>query len=187
MAKKLVTGDESRQAILRGVNALADMVVSTPGPKGRPVAIERPIGPPIITKDGVTVADNIQLADPIENMGAQLVCEAASKTVHTAGDGTTTAVLLARAIVREGARVIAAGASPVAIKTGIDAAIRVVITTLQKFRQLITGDMIARVGTVSANGDKQIGSLLAEAMQKVGKDGVITIEESRTMDTTRSR
>src|SRR5579864_9373694 len=185
MAKQIVTGENSRQAILRGVNILADAVKITLGPKGRNAVIEKKFGAPIITKDGVTVAKEIELQDPLENMGAQMVREVASKTSDVAGDGTTTATLLAQAIFREGVRMITAGASPVAIKSGIDKAVAIAVEALKKIRHLVTGDeQITQVGTISANGDKQIGSLLADAMQKVGPDGIITIEESRTMETT---
>src|SRR5256712_8074578 len=184
MAKQIVTGENSRQAILRGVNALADAVKITLGPKGRNAVIEKKFGAPIITKDGVTVAKEIELQDPLENMGAQMVREVASKTSDVAGDGTTTATVLAQAVFREGVRTVAAGASPMALKRGIELAIEVVIEEIKKLSRDVKGDMIAQVGTISANTDKQVGSLIAEAMRKVGKDGVITVEESRTMETT---
>jgi chaperonin GroEL len=184
MAKQIVTGENSRQAILRGVNALADAVKITLGPKGRNAVIEKKFGAPIITKDGVTVAKEIELRDPLENMGAQMVREVASKTSDVAGDGTTTATVLAQAIFREGVKTVAAGASPTALKRGIDKAVEVAVEEIKKLHKDVKGDMIAQVGTISANNDKQIGGIIAEAMKKVGKDGVITVEESKTMDTT---
>jgi len=184
MAKQIVTGVNSRQAILRGVNILADAVKITLGPKGRNAVIEKKFGSPIITKDGVTVAKEIELPDPLENMGAQMVREVASKTSDVAGDGTTTATVLAQAIFREGVRTVAAGASPMALKRGIDKAVEVAVAEIKKLSREVKGDMIAQVGTISANTDKQVGSIIAEAMNKVGKDGVITVEESKTMETT---
>ncbi len=184
MAKQVVHGEESRAAILRGVNQLADAVKVTLGPKGRNVVIDKKFGSPTITKDGVTVAKEIELKDALENMGAQMVREVASKTSDVAGDGTTTATVLAQAIFKEGVRTVAAGANPMALKRGIDKAVEKVIEELGNFSKPVTGDMIAQVGTVSANGDKTIGTIIAQAMEKVGKDGVITVEESRTMDTT---
>ncbi len=184
MAKQIVTGENSRQAILRGVNILADAVKITLGPKGRNAVIEKKFGAPIITKDGVTVAKEIELKDPLENMGAQMVREVASKTSDVAGDGTTTATVLAQAIFREGARTVAAGANPMALKRGIDKAVEIAVGEIKRFSREVKGDMIAQVGTISANTDKQIGSIIAEAMKKVGKDGVITVEESKTMETT---
>ena len=184
MAKQIVTGENSRQAILRGVNALADAVKITLGPKGRNAVIEKKFGAPIITKDGVTVAKEIELRDPLENMGAQMVREVASKTSDVAGDGTTTATVLAQAIFREGVKTVAAGASPTALKHGIDRAVEVAIEEIKKLHKDVKGDMIAQVGTISANNDRQIGGIIAEAMKKVGKDGVITVEESKTMETT---
>jgi len=184
MAKQIVTGENSRQAILRGVNALADAVKITLGPKGRNAVIEKKFGAPIITKDGVTVAKEIELQDPLENMGAQMVREVASKTSDVAGDGTTTATVLAQAIFREGVRTVAAGASPMALKRGIDKAVEVAVEEIKRISREVKGDMIAQVGTISANTDKQVGSIIAEAMKKVGKDGVITVEESKTMETT---
>jgi len=184
MAKQIVTGENSRQSILRGVNALADAVKITLGPKGRNAVIEKKFGAPIITKDGVTVAKEIELRDPLENMGAQMVREVASKTSDVAGDGTTTATVLAQAIFREGVKTVAAGASPTALKRGIDKAVEVAVDEIKKLHKDVKGDMIAQVGTISANNDKQIGGIIAEAMKKVGKDGVITVEESKTMDTT---
>jgi chaperonin GroEL len=184
MAKQIVTGENSRQAILRGVNILADAVKITLGPKGRNAVIEKKFGAPIITKDGVTVAKEIELQDPLENMGAQMVREVASKTSDVAGDGTTTATVLAQAIFREGVRTVAAGASPMALKRGIDKAVEVAVAEIKRLSREVKGDMIAQVGTISANTDKQVGSIIAEAMKKVGKDGVITVEESKTMETT---
>jgi chaperonin GroEL len=194
MAKQILHGEDSRQAILRGVNTLANAVKVTLGPKGRNVVIEKKFGSPTITKDGVTVAKEIELADSIENVGAQLVKEVASKTSDIAGDGTTTATVLAQAIFREGVKTVAAGANPAALKRGIDKAVEAIIGkrdengvvvggALSKFSKPVTGDMIAQVGTISANSDEQIGSIIAAAMKKVGKDGVITVEESRTMET----
>jgi chaperonin GroEL len=184
MAKQIVTGVNSRQAILRGVNILADAVKITLGPKGRNAVVEKKFGSPIITKDGVTVAKEIELPDPLENLGAQMVREVASKTSDVAGDGTTTATVLAQAIFREGVRTVAAGASPMALKRGIDKAVEVAVAEIKKLSCEVKGDMIAQVGTISANTDKQVGSIIAEAMNKVGKDGVITVEESKTMETT---
>src|SRR5467141_1365562 len=172
MAKQIVSGENSRQSILRGVNILADAV------------IEKKFGAPIITKDGVTVAKEIELQDPLENMGAQMVREVASKTSDVSGDGTTPATLLAQAIFREGVRTVAAGASPMALKRGIDKAVEVAVAEIKRLSREVKGDMIAQVGTISANTDKQVGSIIAEAMKKVGKDGVITVEESKTMETT---
>src|SRR5437868_3025127 len=184
MAKQIVTGENSRQAILRGVNILADAVKITLGPKGRNAVIEKKFGAPVITKDGVTVAKEIELQDPLENMGAQMVREVASKTSDVAGDGTTTATVLAQAIFREGVRTVAAGASPMALKRGIDKAVEVAVAEIKRLSREVKGDMIAQVGTISANTDKQVGNIIAEAMKKVGKDGVITVEESKTMETT---
>jgi chaperonin GroEL len=184
MAKQIVTGENSRQAILRGVNILADAVKITLGPKGRNAVIEKKFGAPVITKDGVTVAKEIELQDPLENMGAQMVREVASKTSDVAGDGTTTATVLAQAIFREGVRTVAAGASPMALKRGIDKAVEVAVGEIKRLSREVKGDMIAQVGTISANTDRQVGSIIAEAMKKVGKDGVITVEESKTMETT---
>jgi chaperonin GroEL len=184
MAKQIVTGENSRQSILRGVNVLADAVKITLGPKGRNAVIEKKFGAPIITKDGVTVAKEIELRDPLENMGAQMVREVASKTSDVAGDGTTTATVLAQAIFREGVRTVAAGASPMALKRGIERSVEVAVEEIKKLSRDVKGEMIAQVGTISANTDKQVGSIIAEAMKKVGKDGVITVEESRTMETT---
>ena len=195
MAKQIVHGEESRQAILRGVNILADAVKVTLGPKGRNVVIEKKFGSPTITKDGVTVAKEIELKDGLENIGAQMVREVASKTSDVAGDGTTTATVLAQAIYREGVKTVAAGANPMAMKRGIEKAISVVCGAidsktgergkgeLDKLSKPVTGDMIAQVGTISANNDQTIGNIIAQAMKKVGKDGVITVEESKTLET----
>ena len=183
MAKQIVHGEESRAAILRGVNQLADAVKITLGPKGRNVVLDKKYGSPIITKDGVTVAKEIELKNASENMGAQMVREVASKTSDVAGDGTTTATVLAQAIFREGVKTVAAGANPMALKRGIDKAVERATREIKKMSKPVTGDMIAQVGTISANGDHSIGALIAEAMDKVGKDGVITVEESKTMET----
>jgi chaperonin GroEL len=198
-AKMIVHGEESRQAILRGVNKLADAVKVTLGPKGRNVVLDKKFGSPTITKDGVTVAKEIELPDPLENMGAQMVREVASKTSDVAGDGTTTATVLAQAIFREGVKTVAAGANPMALKRGIELAVRSVCGydevgkdgnkkhvrgELDKISKPVEGSMIAQVGAVSANNDHTVGSIIAEAMKKVGKDGVITVEESKTMETT---
>src|SRR5436853_729106 len=182
-AKQIVTGESSRQSILRGVNLLADAVKITLGPKGRNAVIEKKFGAPVITKDGVTVAKEIELKDALENMGAQMVREVASKTSDVAGDGTTTATVLAQAIFREGVKTVAAGASPTALKRGIEKAVEVAVEEVKKLHKDVKGEMIAQVGTISANNDKQIGNIIAEAMKKVGKDGVITVEESKTMET----
>jgi chaperonin GroEL len=195
MAKQIVHGEESRQSILRGVNLLADAVKVTLGPKGRNVVIEKKFGSPTITKDGVTVAKEIELKDGLENMGAQMVREVASKTSDVAGDGTTTATVLAQAIYREGVKTVAAGANPMAMKRGIEKAVALVCGQfdkktgergkgeLDKFSKPVSGEMIAQVGTISANNDDTIGHIIAEAMKKVGKDGVITVEESKTLET----
>jgi chaperonin GroEL len=183
MAKQIVYSESSRQAILRGVNQLADAVKVTLGPKGRNVVLEKKFGGPNITKDGVTVAKEIELKDPLENMGAQMVREVASKTSDVAGDGTTTATILAQSIFREGVKAVAAGANPMALKRGIEHAVETAIEEVKKLSKPVSGDMIAQVGTISANSDKTIGNIIAEAMKKVGKDGVITVEESKTMST----
>src|SRR4051794_2354860 len=182
-AKQIVYSENSRQAILRGVNQLADAVKVTLGPKGRNVVLEKKFGGPNITKDGVTVAKEIELKDPLENMGAQMVREVASKTSDVAGDGTTTATILAQSIFREGVKAVAAGANPMALKRGIEKAVEVATEEVKKLSKPVSGDMIAQVGTISANSDKTIGTIIAEAMKKVGKDGVITVEESKTMHT----
>jgi chaperonin GroEL len=195
MAKQIVHGEESRQAILRGVNIMADAVKVTLGPKGRNVVIDKKFGSPLITKDGVTVAKEIELKDTLENMGAQMVKEVASKTSDIAGDGTTTATVLAQAIFREGVKTVAAGANPMALKRGIEKAILAVNGSVDKEGNRIPGaldklskpvdreELIAQVGTISANNDETIGHIIAEAMKKVGKDGVITVEEAKTMET----
>jgi chaperonin GroEL len=183
-AKQIIYSENSRQAILRGVNQLADAVKVTLGPKGRNVVLEKKFGGPTITKDGVTVAKEIELKDPLENMGAQMVREVASKTSDVAGDGTTTATILAQSIFREGVKAVAAGANPMALKRGIEKAVDVVVGEVQKMSSKVeNNEKIAQVGTISANGDATIGNTIAEAMQKVGKDGVITVEESKTMVT----
>jgi chaperonin GroEL len=195
MAKQILHGEDSRQAILRGVNILADAVKATLGPKGRNVVIEKKFGSPTITKDGVTVAKEIDLKDPLENVGAQLVREVASKTSDVAGDGTTTATVLAQAIFREGVKTVAAGANPTALKRGIDKAVVTIIGTrdkdgkwteggaLGKLSKPVDEGSVAQVGAISANGDQEIGDIIAHAVKVVGKDGVITIEESKTMHT----
>ena len=183
MAKQIVYGEDSRQAILRGVNALADAVKVTLGPKGRNVVLDRKFGSPTITKDGVTVAKEIDLPDALENMGAQMVREVASKTSDVAGDGTTTATVLAQAIFRDGAKNVVAGANPMELKRGIERAVEAVVAALQGQSKPVTGNMIAQVGTISANSDETIGGIIAQAMEKVGKDGVITVEEAKTLET----
>jgi len=183
MAKQILHGEDSRQAILRGVNTLADAVKVTLGPKGRNVVIEKKFGSPTITKDGVTVAKEIELQDALENVGAQLVKEVASKTSDIAGDGTTTATVLAQSIYREGVKTVAAGANPTALKRGIDKAVVAINQALDVISKPVSDDKVAQVGTISANGDTEIGSIIAEAVKVVGKDGVITIEESKTMHT----
>jgi chaperonin GroEL len=183
MAKQIVHGEESRAAILRGVNQLADAVKITLGPRGRNVVLGKAYGSPTITKDGVTVAKEIDLKDSLENMGAQMVREVASKTSDVAGDGTTTATVLAQAIYREGVKTVAAGANPMALKRGIDKAVERATAAIKKLAKPVAGEMIAQVGTISANGDAAIGELIAEAMTKVGKDGVITVEDAKTMET----
>ena len=182
-AKQIVHGEDSRQAILRGVNMLADAVKITLGPKGRNVVLDKKFGSPLITKDGVTVAKEIELKDPMENMGAQMVKEVASKTSDVAGDGTTTATVLAQAIFREGVKTVAAGANPMAVKRGIERAVAVATEKIKKLAKPVKGDMIAQVATVSANNDSTIGNIIADAMKKVGKDGVITVEEAKTIET----
>ena len=183
MAKDIFYREEARSAILRGVNALADAVKVTLGPKGRNVILDKKFGSPLITKDGVTVAKEIELKDPMENLGARMVREVASKTSDVAGDGTTTATVLAQAIFREGIRSVTAGANPMQLKQGIESAVAIVVEELKKLSKPVKGNMIAQVGTISANNDETIGKIIAEAMEKVGKDGVITVEESRTMET----
>jgi chaperonin GroEL len=185
MAKQIVYGEDSRQRILRGVNALADAVKVTLGPKGRNVVIDKKFGSPTITKDGVTVAKEIDLKDPMENMGAQMVREVASKTSDTAGDGTTTATVLAQAIYREGLKMVTAGANPMELKRGIEKAVEAVVADLKKHSKEVGKDSkaVAQVGTISANNDETIGNIIAEAMEKVGRDGVITVEEAKSMET----
>src|SRR5215207_112206 len=183
MAKMITYSEDARSAILRGVNKLADAVKVTLGPKGRNVVIEKKFGSPTITKDGVTVAKEIELADGLENMGAQMVREVASKTSDVAGDGTTTATILAQAIYREGSKNVTAGANPMDVKRGIEKAVAAVTEELKRLSKPVKGNMIAQVGTISANNDETIGKIIAEAMEKVGKDGVITVEEARTLET----
>jgi chaperonin GroEL len=185
MAKQIVYGEESRQAILRGVNSLADAVKVTLGPKGRNVVLDKKFGSPTITKDGVTVAKEIDLKNPLENMGAQMVREVASKTSDTAGDGTTTATVLAQAIFREGIKMVVAGANPMELKRGIEKAVESVVNELKKLSKEVGKDSkaVAQVGTISANNDETIGNIIAEAMEKVGRDGVITVEEAKSMET----
>jgi chaperonin GroEL len=183
MAKKIVYGQEARQNILAGVDQLANCVKVTLGPKGRNVILDKKFGSPTITKDGVTVAKEIELENSLENMGAQMVREVASKTSDIAGDGTTTATVLAQSIYREGAKNVVAGANPMEVKRGIEAAVTAVVKNLEGLSRAVSGDMIAQVGQISANNDKTIGNIIAEAMDKVGKDGVITVEESRTLET----
>src|SRR5687768_5169849 len=183
MAKDIVYREDARSAILRGVNALADAVKVTLGPKGRNVILDKKFGSPTITKDGVTVAKEIDLKDPMENLGARMVREVASKTSDVAGDGTTTATVLAQAIFREGLRTVTAGANPMQLKQGIEKAVTAVTEELKKLSKPVKGKMIAQVGTISANNDETIGNIIAEAMEKVGKDGVITVEEAKTLET----
>ena len=183
MAKQIVYGEKSRQIIMEGVNQLANAVKVTLGPKGRNVVLDKKFGSPTITKDGVTVAKEIELKDPLENMGAQMVREVASKTSDIAGDGTTTATVLAQAIYREGAKNVVAGANPMEVKRGIERAVEAVVGELQAMSESVSGDMIGQVGTISANNDATIGKIIAEAMDKVGKDGVITVEEAKTLET----
>src|ERR671936_731812 len=183
MAKQIVYGEQSRQAVLRGVNQLADAVKVTLGPKGRNVVLDKKFGSPTITKDGVSVAKEIDLQDPVENLGARMVREGASKTSDIAGDGTTTATVLAQAIIREGSKNVAAGANPMALKRGIDKAVETVVAGIKAMSRPVSGNMVAQVGMISANSDETIGKIIAEAMEKVGKDGVITVEEAKTMET----
>lgn len=183
MAKNIVLGEDARQAILRGVNQLADTVKATLGPRGRNIVLDKKFGSPNITKDGVTVAKEIELKDPLENMGAQMVKEVASKTSDVAGDGTTTATVLAQSIYKEGLKMVAAGANPTLIKKGIDSGVAEVVKELLKMSKTVSGKMIAQVGAISANNDPSIGSIIAEAMDKVGKDGVITVEEGKSLET----
>jgi chaperonin GroEL len=187
LAKQIVYGDSSRQGILRGIDSLANAVRVTLGPKGRNVILDTSFGSPTITKDGVTVAKEIELKDALENMGAQMVKEVASKTSDIAGDGTTTATVLAQAIYREGAKNVTAGASPRAVKRGIDKSVAAITAALVAMSKPVTGSMIAQVGTISANHDETIGRIIAEAMDRVGKDGVITVEEASSMETSLDR
>jgi chaperonin GroEL len=183
MAKQIIYHEQARHALLRGVNQLADAVKVTLGPKGRNVVLDKKFGSPTITKDGVTVAKEIDLPDPVENLGAKMVREVASKTSDIAGDGTTTATVLAQAILREGSKNVAAGANPMGVKRGIDRAIEATVAELKKLARPVSGEAIEQVGTVSANNDETIGRIIAEAMEKVGKDGVITVEEAKTIET----
>src|SRR5262245_30561289 len=183
MPKEITYREDARAAVLRGVNALANAVKVTLGPKGRNVVLDKKFGSPLITKDGVTVAKEIDLKDPMENLGARMVREVASKTSDVAGDGTTTATVLAQALFREGIRNITAGANPMEVKSGIDKAVATVVEELKALSRPVKGKMIAQVGTISANNDEAIGGIIAEAMEKVGKDGVITVEESKSMET----
>jgi len=183
MAKQIVYHEDARQAILRGVNSLATAVRITLGPKGRNVVLEKKFGPPVITKDGVTVAKEIDLEDPIENLGAKMLREVASKTSDVAGDGTTTATVLAQALFREGLRSVAAGSNPMELKRGMEKAVEVVVEEIKKISKPVKGKMIGQIGTISANGDETIGNIIAEAMEKVGKDGVIQVEEAKTLET----
>jgi chaperonin GroEL len=183
MAKQILHGEQSRQALLRGINQLADAVKITLGPRGRNVILDKKFGSPLITKDGVTVAKEIELKDGLENMGAQMVREVASKTSDVAGDGTTTATVLAQAIFREGVKNVAAGANPMGLKRGIERAVEAAVAELKKLSKPVKGEMISQVGSISANNDKTIGAIIAEAMKKVGKDGVITVEEAKSIET----
>jgi chaperonin GroEL len=182
-AKEIIYGEKSRQALVRGINQLANAVKITLGPKGRNVVLDKKFGSPVITKDGVTVAKEIELKEGVENMGAQMVREVASKTSDVAGDGTTTATVLAQSIFRGGIKNVAAGANPMALKRGIEKAVETAVAELKKLSKPVTGDMISQVGAVSANNDKTIGDIIAEAMKKVGKDGVITVEEAKSIET----
>ncbi|HOE14951.1 MAG TPA: chaperonin GroEL, partial [Candidatus Saccharicenans sp.] len=184
MAKQILLGDEARQALLRGVNTLSNVVKSTLGPRGRNIILDKNFGSPTSTRDGVTVAKEIDLKDPWENMGAQLVKEVASKTSDVAGDGTTTATVLAQIIYAEGIKHVTAGRNPNLIKKGIERAVEEVVKELKSMSREVTGDMIAQVGAISANNDESIGKIIAEAMEKVGKDGVITVEEAKGLETT---
>src|SRR5713101_6200740 len=182
-AKEILFDVRAREAILKGVNTLANAVKVTLGPRGRNVVIEKSWGSPTVTKDGVTVAKEIELENKFENMGAQMVKEVASKTSDVAGDGTTTATVLAQAIYTEGAKNVVAGANPMEIKRGIERAVEVITAELKKMSKPVSGSMVAQVGTISANNDETIGKIIADAMDKVGKDGVITVEEAKTMET----
>jgi chaperonin GroEL len=184
MAKQILSGDDARHALLKGVNTLSNVVKATLGPRGKNIVLDKKFGSPLSTKDGVTVAKEIEVKDPWENMGAQLVKEVASKTSDVAGDGTTTATVLAQAIYGEGLRYVTAGANPTVIKKGIDKAVETVVDELKKLSREVSGEMIAQVGAISANNDLSIGKIIAEAMDKVGKDGVITVEEAKGLETT---
>src|SRR5919108_167987 len=183
MPKQLKFDEDARASLLKGVNILAQAVKATLGPKGRNVVIDKKFGSPTITKDGVTVAKEIDVPDPVENLGARMVREVASKTSDVAGDGTTTATVLAQAIIREGAKNVAAGANPMGLKRGIEKAVEKTVAELKTLSQPVSGNMVAQVGTISANSDETIGKIIAEAMDKVGKDGVITVEEAKSMET----
>src|SRR6202166_1427670 len=183
MAKQIIYGEHARRAVLRGINQLADAVKVTLGPRGRNVILGKSYGAPTITKDGVTVAREIDLKDPIENMGAQMAREVASKTSDLAGDGTTTATVLAQAIYREGAKNVVAGANPMDLKRGIEHAVEALTAEIKRMSKPVSGNMVAQVGTISAHNDETIGKIIADAMDKVGKDGVITVEEARTLET----
>jgi len=184
MAKQIILGDDARQALLKGVNILSNLVKETLGPRGKNIVLDKKFGSPTSTKDGVTVAKEVDLDDPLENMGAQLVKEVASKTSDVAGDGTTTATVLAQAIFKNGLKYVTAGANPTLIKRGVDQAVETITKELKKISRDVTGDMIAQVGSISANNDMSIGKIIAEAMDKVGKDGVITVEEAKGLETT---
>jgi len=184
MAKQILLGDDARQHLLKGVNILSNLVKATLGPRGKNIVIDKKFGSPTSTKDGVTVAKEVELKNSLENMGAQLVKEVASKTSDVAGDGTTTATVLAQIIYAEGLRYVTAGANPTMIKKGIDKAVETVVGDLKKLSREVSGEMIAQVGAISANNEESIGKIIAEAMEKVGKDGVITVEEAKSMETT---
>ena len=183
MAKDITLGEDARQSILRGINQLAETVRATLGPRGRNIVLEKKFGSPTITKDGVTVAKEVELKDPLENMGAQMVKEVASKTSDVAGDGTTTATVLAQSIYQEGLKMVAAGANPTLVKKGIDIGVDYIVRDLNDLSKNVSGKMIAQVGAISANNDASIGEIIAEAMEKVGKDGVITVEEGKSLET----
>ncbi|HOI44771.1 MAG TPA: TCP-1/cpn60 chaperonin family protein, partial [Candidatus Aminicenantes bacterium] len=184
MAKQIVLGDDARQGLLRGVNILSNLVKETLGPRGKNIVLDKKFGAPTSTKDGVTVAKEVELKDPWENMGAQLVKEVASKTSDIAGDGTTTATVLAQAIYSEGIKHVTSGRNPNLIKKGIDVAVEEIVKELKNVSRDVSGDEIAQVGAISANNDESIGKIIAEAMDKVGKDGVITVEEAKGLETT---
>ncbi|UCH97877.1 MAG: chaperonin GroEL, partial [Candidatus Aminicenantes bacterium] len=183
MAKDITLGTDARHAVLRGINRLADTVKATLGPRGRNIVLEKKYGSPTVTKDGVTVAKEIDLKEPLENIGAQMVKEVASRTSDVAGDGTTTATVLAQRIYTQGLKMVAAGANPTLIKKGIDKAVETVIDQLKKLSKNVSGEMIAQVGAISANNDTSIGDIIGKAMDKVGKDGVITVEEGKSLET----